>query len=174
MSIHADLRIVPLAPEVHDRTSFSCGIASLDAYLKEQAGQDVRRKTNAVFVLISEDKPTQILGYFTLSATAIAQGEVPEQARKHIPRYPLVSATLIGRLAVAKEKQGRGLGHVLLAHALRKAYESAGSVGSCMVVVDAIDEEAAGFYHAYGFVRLQDSMRLILPMRTIAKGIKSS
>jgi hypothetical protein len=36
-----------------------------------------------------------------------------------------------------------------------------------MVVVDAIDERAAGFYQAHGFIRLPDSMRLILPMRTI-------
>lgn len=163
-----DLRIVPLA-STHDRASFSCGVDSLDAYLKTQAGQDVRRKVNAVFVLIAPNSPTRVLGYVTLCATALTQGNIPEPTRKHIPRYPLVSATLIGRLAVAKEQQGRGLGGILLAHALRKAYESASSVGSCMVIVDAIDEHAAGFYAAHGFVRLPESMRLILPMRTIEK-----
>jgi len=129
----------------------------------------VRRKVNAVFVLIAPNSPARVVGYVTLCATALTQGNIPEPARKHIPRYPLVSATLIGRLAVAKEQQGRGLGGILLAHALRKAYESASSVGSCMVIVDAIDEHAAGFYAAHGFVRLPESMRLILPMRTIEK-----
>jgi GNAT superfamily N-acetyltransferase len=70
---------------------------------------------------------------------------------------------------VAKEHRAQGLGGILLAHALRKAYESASAVGSCMVVVDAIDEGAASFYAAHGFVRLPESMRLILPMRTIEK-----
>ena len=159
-----DLRIV-LFDEAHDRGSFSCGVESLDHYLKTQAGQDVRRKANAVFVLSEQGEPTRILGYYTLCAMAISQGEVPEAARKHIPRYPLVSATLIGRLAISKDRQGQRLGAVLLADALQRAFESASTVGSSMVVVDALDEPAAGFYAAHGFVRLPDSLRLVLPMR---------
>ena len=87
---------------------------------------------------------------------AVSQGDVPETARKHIPRYPLVSATLIGRLAVATDRQGQRLGAVLLADALQRAFESASTVGSSMVVVDALDEAAAGFYAAHGFVRLPE------------------
>jgi predicted GNAT family N-acyltransferase len=158
-----DLRIV-LLDEAHDRGSFSCGVESLDRYLKTQAGQDVRRKANAVFVLSEQGEPTRILGYYTLCAMAISQGEVPEAARKHIPRYPLVSATLIGRLAISKDRQGQRLGAVLLADALQRAFDSASTVGSSMVVVDALDEPAAGFYAAHGFVRLPDSLRLVLPM----------
>lgn len=159
-----DLRIV-LLDEAHDRGSFSCGVESLDRYLKTQAGQDVRRKANAVFVLSDPGEPTRILGYYTLCAMAISQGQVPEAARKHIPRYPLVSATLIGRLAISKDRQGQRLGAVLLADALQRAFETASTVGSSMVVVDALDESAAGFYAAHGFVRLPDSLRLVLPMR---------
>jgi len=113
--------------------------------------------------------PKEILGYFTLCATALGQGDVPEPARKLVPRYPLVSATLIGRLAVAKHKQRQGLGAILLARALRKAYESASTVGSSMVVVDAIDEGVCEFYAGHGFVRLPESMRLVLPMSSIRK-----
>jgi ribosomal protein S18 acetylase RimI-like enzyme len=108
-----------------------------------------------------------IAGYFTLCACGLAPGTIPEEARKHLPRYPQVSATLLGRLAVKAELQGRGLGSILLAEALRKAYENAAVVGSSMVVVDAIDERAAEFYRAHGFKRLPEAMRLVLPMRTI-------
>ena len=94
---------------------------------------------------------------------------MPESARKHIPRYPLVSATLIGRLAVTKDRQRQRLGAVLLADALQRAFDSAGTVGSSMIVVDALDESAAGFYAAHGFVRLPDSLRLVLPMVTVRK-----
>jgi predicted GNAT family N-acyltransferase len=151
--------------EKHDRGSFSCGVESLDRYLKTQAGQDVRRKANAVFVLSEREAPTRIIGYYTLCAMALSQGDVPKAARKHIPRYPLVSATLIGRLAVSKDRQGQRLGAVLLADALQRAFESASTVGTSMVIVDALDEQAAGFYAAHGFVRLPDSLRLVLPMR---------
>jgi GNAT superfamily N-acetyltransferase len=160
----ADLHIVPLGDQ-HDRGAFACGAESLDRYFKTQAGQDVRRKANAVFVLTERAEPRRILGYYTLCATALAQGDVPEAARGHIPRYPLVSATLIGRLAVTKDRQGLRLGAVLLADALRRALASASTVGSSMVVVDAIDEAAARFYAAHGFIRLPDSPRLVLPMR---------
>ena len=157
-----------LLGEEHDRGGFTCGVESLDRYLKTQAGQDVRRKANAVFVLSEVSEPSHVLGYYTLCAMVISQGDVPEAARKYVPRYPLVSATLIGRLAVAKERQGQRLGAVLLADALQRAFDSAGTVGSSMVVVDALDEAAAGFYAAHGFVRLPDSLRLVLPMRMTA------
>jgi len=164
-----DLRVA-LLDKQHDRSSFTCGVESLDRYLLTQAGQDVRRKANAVFVLSAVTDPTHILGFYTLCAMAISQGQVPEAARKHIPRYPLVSATLIGRLAVATERRGQRLGAVLLADALQRAFESAGTVGSSMVVVDALDETAASFYAAHGFVRLPNSLRLVLPM-SLAGGV---
>jgi GNAT superfamily N-acetyltransferase len=163
-----DLRIEPLGSH-HDRAGFGCGVESLDRYFRTQAGQDVRRKANGVFVLAGIGEPKKVLGYYTLCATALPQGDVPVGARQHIPRYPLVSATLIGRLAISAAHQGQGLGALLLADALRRAYASAASVGSSMVVVDAVSERAAAFYAANGFVRLPDSLRLVLPMQTVAQ-----
>jgi GNAT superfamily N-acetyltransferase len=165
-----DLAIEPLGSH-HDRIGFTCGDERLDRYLQTQASQDVRRRANGVFVLVDRYRPNGALGYYTLCATALPQGEVPIAARKHIPRYPLVSATLIGRLAVAASHQGQGLGALLLADAVQRAYASASSVGSSMLVVDAIGERAAAFYAANGFIRLPDSLRLLLPMATIEKAI---
>lgn len=145
---------------------------SLDRYFRTQAGQDVRRKANAVFVLVEPNKPNVVLGYYTLCATALPQGDVPVAARKHIPRYPLVSATLVGRLAVSEARQGEGLGAILLADAVRRAYASAAIVGCSMLIVDAINERAAAFYESNGFVRLPDSLRLVLPMRAIQRLVK--
>jgi GNAT superfamily N-acetyltransferase len=164
----SDLKIEALGSH-HDRAGFACGVESLDHYLRTQAGQDVRRKANSVFVLVAPQRPNAILGYYTLCATALAQGDVPIAARKHVPRYPLVSATLLGRLAVAAALQGQGLGALLLADGVQRAYASARSVGSSMLVVDAINASAASFYEANGFVRLPESLRLVLPMATVGK-----
>jgi len=161
-------RLEPLGKQ-HDRAAFSCGVDSLDSYLKTQASQDMRRKANAVFVLVPADSPRTIAGYFTLCSYGLAPGSVPEEARKHIPRYPVASATLIGRLAISKDNQGKGLGARLLAKALQKAHVNASVVGSSMVVVDAIDDHAVSFYRAHGFLKLPESMRLVLPMRTISR-----
>jgi GNAT superfamily N-acetyltransferase len=163
-----DLRIEALASH-HDRDDFSCGVDSLDRYLWTQAGQDVRRKANGVFILVEPDKPNVILGYYTLCATGLPQGDVPAAARKHVPRYPLVSATLVGRLAVSEARQGERLGAMLLADAVRRAYRSADTVGASMLVVDAINERAAAFYEGNGFVRLPDSLKLVLPMHAIQR-----
>jgi GNAT superfamily N-acetyltransferase len=162
------LKIEALASH-HDRQGFSCGVDSLDRYLQTQASQDIRRRANGVFVLVEPGEPKVILGYYTLCATALQQGDVPTAARKHIPRYPLVSATLLGRLAVSEARQGERLGAMLLADAVRRAYASAATIGSSMLVVDAIHERAAAFYAANGFVRLPDSLRLVLPMHTIQR-----
>ena len=107
-------------------------------------------------------------GYCTLCATGLPQGDVPTTARKHVPRYPLVSATLVGRLAVSAARQGERLCALL-----RRAYASASTVGSSMLVVDAINERAAAFYEGNGFVRLPDSMRLVLPMLVIERMLKT-
>ncbi len=163
-----DLKTEPLAAH-HERAGFTCGIENLDNYLRMYAGQDMRRRANSVFVLVDRREPARVLGYYTLCATSLPHGDVPIAARKHVPRYPLVSATLVGRLAVSAARQDQGLGALLLADAVRRAYASAGTVGSSMLVVDAISEQAAAFYEANGFVRLPDSLRLVLPMSAIEK-----
>jgi len=96
----AVMRVEPLDAKRHDRARFSCGVPSLDAYLKTQASQDVRRKANAVFVLVEEAKPSALLGYFTLCARGLlAPGAVPDEARKHLPRYAKLRATIEALLA---------------------------------------------------------------------------
>ncbi len=134
----------------------------------------MRRRANGVFVLADVTVPDRVLGYHTLCATALAPGDIPEGARKAIPRYPVVSATLIGRMAVARDRQGQRLGAILLADALRRSLATAETVGSSMIVVDALDEPAANFYAAQGFVRLPDSLRLVLPMQIVARLTASS
>lgn len=168
-----DLIVVPL-DDGHDRANFSCGVESLDRYFQTQAGQDVRRRANGVFLLADKARSERVLGYYTLCATALPPGDVPEAARKHIPRYPLVSATLIGRLAVSKDRQGQRLGAILLADALHRALASAETVGSSMIVVDALDEGAARFYAAHGFIRLPESLRLVLAMRVVERMVPSA
>lgn len=159
--------IVSSLQDHHDRAAFTCGVESLDTYLKTRADQDMRRLADGVFVLAETRLPSRIVGYCTLAATALEPGVVPEPVRDRLPRYPLVSATLIDRLAVAADRQGQGLGRILLGRALARAREAAATVGSCMVVVDALDEAAARFYAAHALVRLPNTLRLVLPMASI-------
>jgi GNAT superfamily N-acetyltransferase len=153
----------------HDREGFSCGVEPLDKYLKEQAGQDARRRVAAPFVLF-ESNGTVVVGYYTLSALSIDVGTWPEDVARRLPRYPVVPATLLGRFAVDTRLQGRGMGEYLLLDVLRRALEASREVASIAVVVDAKDDVALAFYQHFGFIPLGDQpYRLFLPMKTIER-----
>ena len=109
MSSEATYTLQLLDPRRHDRRGFACGEESLDTYLRRFAGQDSDRRAAVVYVLTPDDQPDRITGYVTLANSTVALQAVPEAARKHLPRYPDVPATLVGRLAVNRAFQGQGL-----------------------------------------------------------------
>jgi len=160
------LRIELLGP-LHDRADFSCGVEALDRYLKTQAGQDARKHASTAFVLFEQDS-SRVLGYYTLSATSIELSDVPESTAKKMPRYPLISAILLGRLAVDQSCRGRGFGEILLMDALQRCLGIT-EIGWTAIVVDAKDEAAAAFYERYEFIRCtKRSSRLFLLHDTVA------
>jgi ribosomal protein S18 acetylase RimI-like enzyme len=161
-------RVEPLGKQ-HDRSEFSCGVEALDRYLREQAGQDARRRVAVPFVLC-EGTSKRVLGYYTLSALSLDLGDWLDDVARKLPRYPLVPATLLGRLAVDSRDRGSGAGEHLLMNALYRALEATEKVASVAVVVDAKNAAAEAFYRRYGFVGFADQPhRLFLPMAVIAK-----
>lgn len=91
---------------------------------------------------------------------------MPEELRKKLPKYPLPVA-LIGKLAVDKTAQGRGLGQTLLVDALKRVARIADQMAILAVEVHAIDERATQFYQKYGFQQFHDhSSHLFLPLAT--------
>jgi len=145
----------------HDRSSFESGVEPLDRYFRTQAGQDARKNMAAPFVLVLPDGT--IAGYYTLSSTSVQLAELPEQTVRKLPRYPLVPATLLGRLAVDRRQQGKGHGRFLLADALCRASRS--EVASFAVIVDAKDDSARRFYERESFLPFPDQpMKLFRPM----------
>jgi len=120
----------------------------------------------APFVLVLPDGV--IGGYYTLSSTSIQLGELPEQTVRKLPRYPLLPATLLGRLAVDRREQGKGYGRYLLADALYRAAQS--EIASFAVIVDAKDDNARRFYEREGFLPFPDQpMKLFRPMADIRR-----
>jgi GNAT superfamily N-acetyltransferase len=137
----------------HDRRGFVCGKESLDRYFRQQVTQDARRHLATPFVMVMPDGP--IGGFYTLSRTALRLGELPEDIAGRLPRYPLIPATLIGRLAIDQRYHGQGWGSFLFLDALYRCSRS--EVASFAVIVDAIDDEARGFYVHHSFLPLPDS-----------------
>lgn len=152
----------PLDPSRHDRAAFSCGEPSLDAYLKTQAGQDMRRDLALCYVLC-ERGGTEIVGYYTLSSCLVELAGLPRDITKSAGRYHTIPAVLLGRLAVATTFRGQGMGGHLLLDALRRGLHAGIAIN--LVVVDALHETAAAFYLHHGFRCFEDHpLRLYLPM----------
>lgn len=157
------LTIEKLSPH-HDRRSFDCGVQDLNTYLQKYSGQHELKGIGRTYVATKE-RDNRVLGYYTISSSAVAFDIVPEK----LPRHP-VPVALIGRLAVDKSVRGQRLGEMLLIHALRSAQRASKIVGIYAVVVDAMDESARRFYLKYGFLELiDDQLHLYLPMKTIER-----
>ena len=156
-------RVELLGPH-HDRATFESGVEALDRYFRLQAGQDARKNIAAPFVLVPPDGA--IAGYYTLSATAVSLAELPARMARKLPRYPLIPATLLGRLAVDQGQQGKGYGRFLLGDALHRSWLS--EIASFAVIVDAKDENARRFYARESFLAFPDQpMKMFLPMADI-------
>ena len=155
----------------HDRVSFSCGTPELDDYLHRQASQDAKRKVAAPFVMVDQER--RIAGYYTLSAYSVRAAELPPELAKRLPKYPLIPATLLGRLAVSRDHQGQKLGTILLMDALHRSWKNTAEVASVGVVAEAINEAARKFYLYHEFVPLAEHPRkLFIAMKTIAKAFE--
>lgn len=160
-------KIQPLKTRQHIRSHFCCGKDSLDNYIQKQASQDLKRKIATVFVLI-DDPDCNILAYYTLSNYTIDISVLDQSLAKHLPRYPQLPATLLGRLAVDQEHKGKRLGELMLINALRKSLDVSTQVASFAVIAEVIDEEALSFYVKYGFQPFnQEPMKVYLPMKSI-------
>ena len=156
----------------HDRAAFSCGVQALDRYLQKQAGQDQRKNIARVFVKEGPE-PHIIAGFYTLSSLGVDVGDLPEDRRKKLPGYPVVPATLIGRLAVDQQFRGQGIGSLLLIDAISRIDRVSRQIASYAVIVDAKDDVAKSFYRHFGFIEFQSaSNRLFLPLETARRAIQ--
>ncbi len=96
-----------------------------------------------------------MIGYYTVSAGSIVTESAPKKARSGTP-YSAMPTLHLGRLAVRRDWQGRGLGEFLLMHAMALAERIAAAVGVQLLEVRALDDSARRFYMKYDFAPLQD------------------
>lgn len=151
----------------HNRNAFTCGEEVLDNYIRSQASQDMRRRIANCFVAI-DVASDQIAGYYTIASASITTPDLPADITKRLPRYPSIPAVRIGRLAIAKNLQGEGLGKALLADATIKVISA--NPASFALLVDAKNDKAEKFYKHHGFIPLNTSPKILfLPLATAEK-----
>lgn len=149
---------------LHERNRFDCGEPSLNHYLKALATQHHRAGVATTHVLVDDQTPSCICGYYSLAAAQMSLTELSAADQHRLPRYPIPVARL-ARLAVALPEQGQGLGGALLQDAVKRCLELRGELGIHALLVDALHERAAAFYRQYGFRSTADTaLTLYLPL----------
>jgi ribosomal protein S18 acetylase RimI-like enzyme len=163
--------IVGKLTSAHQRNQFNSGNEALDHYLQKQASQDMRRRVSTCFVASCADG--RIAGYYTLASSGIYLPDLPQTLQSKLPRYPLVPAVRLGRLAIDREFQGKKLGAALLANALERTLRS--DIACFALVVDAKNETTAAFYTHYGFTALKEKpLFLFLPLAEHGKFLQNT
>lgn len=156
----------------HNRGGFDCGVAALNEYLQRYARQNHESGGAKTFVAVPPKSPPLVLGYYTICPGTIAFAKVPAPMTRTLGRYE-VPVFRLGRLAVSRAMQGRGLGADLFLAAGERALAVARQVGGVALAIDAKDERAAAWYERFGALPLlDDPLKLVLPLDTIAATLK--
>lgn len=143
--------VIPLRPPEplagnHDLTEFQSGEISLDDWLRRRAPSNQVSGASRTYVLCNGNR---VVAYYALASGVVAVRNAPGRFRRNMPDpIPIV---LLGRLAVDRNWQGRGIGRALFRDAARRVVNAADAIGIRGIVVHAISEEAKSFYSALGF-----------------------
>ena len=140
-----------LLTEAHDHSTFQSGEPVLDEWLRRRAWPNLQMAASRTYV-VCPTVSNMIAGYFSLSMGQILGQDVTGAMRRNMSRR--IAAVTLGRLAIDRNWQGKGLGSALLADVVRRALRASSEVVARLVIVHAISPAAEAFYLHHGFTRL--------------------
>jgi len=135
-----------------NRKVFHCGNKELDHFFHRYAGQNQFRHHIGVTYVAIDSEENNILGYATVATGSIEAGELPSGQYPNNYQLPILR---LGRLAVDKDEQGKGIAKKLLCYSLKLAINQKKTVGCVGVIVDA-KPDTISFYEQYGFQKIED------------------
>ena len=131
----------------HDVAGFDSGEPVLDDWLRRRALNNESSGASRTYVVCVSRK---VIGYYALSAGAVAHIHAPGRVRRNMPNP--IPVVVLGRLAVDKAFHGKGVGTGLLRDAVLRTLQAAEIAGVRAILVHAISEGAKRFYEKYGFI----------------------
>jgi GNAT superfamily N-acetyltransferase len=146
----------------HQLDDFVCGVDSLDDWLKKRAYQNQLSGASRTYVVLEEKK---VVGYYCLASGALELSDASTQVRRNMPNP--IPVAILGRLAIDKSFQEKGLGVALLQDATVRIIQAGGILGIRGLLVHALSIEAKSFYEHHGFIASPTlPMTLILSLRS--------
>lgn len=135
----------PLADK-HELAEFTSGEASLDDWLKRRARGNQASGATRTFVITEN---LRVIAYYAIASGAVSHGDAIGKFRRNMPDP--IPIALLGRLAIDRAWQGRGLGRAMFRDCASRVASAADTIGIRGILVHAISEQAKVFYLALGF-----------------------
>jgi predicted GNAT family N-acyltransferase len=154
--------------DLHDLSGFSCGIDSLDTWLRTQARRAGRSDTARTYVW-TERGSHAVVAYYAIAPSQVRREGL---SRSMTGGVSVVPGYLLARLALDGSLRGQRLGGQLLRDALEVIVAAASRAAGRLIVVDAIDDTAAAFYRHYDFQPVAGSPhRLVMKVATARRAL---
>ncbi|MGH7022253.1 MAG: GNAT family N-acetyltransferase [Caulobacteraceae bacterium] len=145
----------------------------MNDFLRRFARQSHERNVAKTFCAVADAAPDKILGFYTITPSAVAHADVPTPITRGMARHE-VSGFRLARLAVDGAVAGQGLGGQLIAAAALRCLRIASEVGGVLLIIDAKSERAARWYASYGAQPLESApLTLVLPLATFSDAFEA-
>jgi len=131
--------------EHHGIEEFISGVEGLDIWLKRRALKNQASGASRTFVACEGPR---VIAYYALASSAVALSETPGRFSRNMPDP--IPVVVLGRLAVHRSFQGKGIGRALVRDAAFRVIQAADAIGIRGLIVHAISPEARAFYEAVG------------------------
>ena len=156
----------------HDRRAFDCGDTAMNDFLRRFARQSHEQNASKTFCAIDDAVVGRILGFYTITPSAIAYAEAPLSVTTRLAQHEIAGFKL-ARLATDLRVAGRGLGGQLLAAAALRCLRIATQAGGLLLIIDAKSERAADWYASHGAEPLSGKpLTLVMSLSTFAPDLK--
>ena len=162
----------PIAPPEHlnaghEIDGFDSGVIVLDDWLKKRALANESAGASRTYVVCADSR---VVGYYALANGAVDARVATGRVRRNMPDP--VPVMVIGRLAVDRQFQGRGVGVGLLREAVLRTQQAASIAGMRAILIHAISEDARKFYEKFGFSSSPvDPMTLMLSLVDVERAL---
>jgi GNAT superfamily N-acetyltransferase len=159
--------------KAHDRKSFDCGDAAMNDFLRRYARQSHEQNAAKTFCAIDVTMPGRILGFYTITPSAVAHEDVPPTMTRGMARHE-VAGYKLARIATDVSIARLGLGGRLLAAAALRCLRIATEAGGMLLIIDAKSDRAAEWYAGYGAEPLRDRpLTVVMPLATFAADLQA-
>ena len=136
---------VPLSSQ-HQTEQFSCGVESLDAWLKRRALKNQVQGASRTYVVCQGDR---VMAYYAIASGVVTCNEATGRLRRNMPDP--IPVVVLGRLGVDSTVRGQGLGRALVRDAAMRILQAAEVIGVRGMTVQALSDDAKVFYEHMGF-----------------------